>query len=198
MNGGHPLLNVTGLGLERGGRMLFKGLSFGLEAGQLLLLRGPNGAGKSSLLLALAGILRPETGTIERAESVPLHLMGHGAGVKSRLTVTENLAFWQEINGKDGLAVGAALDRVGLGHLGDIEAGHLSAGQTRRLALARLLVSDRPLWLMDEPTAALDDKGAALVADLIAERCASGGAVLAATHHDIAGASGTLMLGGAA
>lgn len=197
MNGRHPLLDVSGLGLERGGRMLFADLSFRLEAGQLLLLRGANGAGKSSLLLALAGILRPLSGRIQRDEEVPLHLLGHGRGVKSRLTLTENLAFWQAMNGKTGTDPARALERVGLGGLDDIEAGHLSAGQTRRLGLARLLVTDRPLWLLDEPTAALDDRGAALVEELIAERRASGGAVLAATHHDLGGASATLVLGGA-
>lgn len=195
MNGRLPLLDVSGLSLERGGRVLFDDLSFRLEAGQLLLLRGANGAGKSSLLLALAGILRPLAGRISRDEEVPLHLLGHGRGVKSRLTLTENLAFWQAMNGKTGTGPAEALERVGLGGLDDIEAGHLSAGQTRRLGLARLLVTNRPIWLLDEPTAALDDRGAALVEELIAGHCAAGGAVLAATHHDLACASATLVLG---
>jgi heme exporter protein A len=192
-----PLLSVASLALTRGDRRLFAGVDFAVGPGELLLLRGPNGAGKSSLLLALAGVLRPEAGRIERGDE-PLHLLGHLSGVKARLTLAENLRFWRAVNGPNGIAAETALERVGLGGLGAIEAGHLSAGQTRRLALARLLVSDRRIWLLDEPTASLDVSGDALVVALIAERLRTGGAVIAATHHDIAGATGTLTLGRAA
>jgi heme exporter protein A len=200
MNGPNPLLTVTKLALSRGGRPLFDGLDFSLGPGQLLLLRGPNGAGKSSLLLALAGILRPDSGRIDwHAEEPPkLHLVGHQPGVKSRLTLLENLRFWRTVNGPTGIAPEAALERVGLGRIGSLDAGYLSAGQTKRLALARLLVTDRKLWLLDEPAAALDADGDALVARLIAEHLTGGGAVIAATHDDIAGATQTLMLGAAA
>ena len=200
MNGPNPLLTVQNLSLNRGGRQLFAGLDFSLGAGQLLLLRGPNGAGKSSLLLALAGILRPETGRIDwHAEDAPrLHLVGHQPGVKSRLTLLENLHFWRTVNGPTGMTPEAALEAVGLDGLGGLDAGYLSAGQTKRLALARLLVSDRKLWLLDEPAASLDTEGDALVARLIAERLSSGGGVIAATHDDIAGATQTLQLGTAA
>jgi heme exporter protein A len=195
MTPGAPLLTVDNLALSRGGIRLFAGVSFALAAGQLLLLRGPNGAGKSSLLLARSGVLRPEGGRIAWAgdEPPPLHLVGHLSGVKTRLTLGENLRFWQAVNGA-GPAPRAALERVGLGGLDDIAAGHLSAGQARRLALARLLVSDRRIWLLDEPLAALDTAGEALVNALIAERLASGGAVIAATHDDIAGPAQTLTL----
>jgi heme exporter protein A len=195
-----PRLSVEGLALSRGGTRLFADVSLVLDAGDLLLLRGPNGAGKSSLLLALAGLLRPDAGAIRWAggEAPALHLLAHLSAVKTRLTLAENLSFWVAVNGRAGLAPEPALARVGLGGLADIAAGHLSAGQTRRLALARLLVSDRPIWLLDEPLAALDSPGAALVEAQIAERLASGGAVIAATHDDIAGASQTLMLGRAA
>jgi heme exporter protein A len=194
------MLDVRDLALSRGERLLIRGLSFTLSPGQLLLLRGPNGIGKSSLLLLLANILRPEAGSVAwaRAEPPPLHFLGHQTGVKPRLTLAENLAFWRAINGPTGLPPGEALDEVGLGDIGNIEAGHLSAGQTRRLALARLLVTDRILWLLDEPTASLDADGDALVARLIARRLATGGAVIAATHHDIVGATGTLTLGSTA
>jgi heme exporter protein A len=176
--------------------VLFDGLGFSVAPGGLLLLRGRNGAGKSSLLLALAGVLRVEAGRIAwGGEPPPLHLLAHASGVKSRLTVGENLEFWRRVNGGAGLAGPAALERLGLGGLGGLESGYLSAGQTRRLALARLLVSDRPLWLLDEPTASLDAAGAAMVAGLIAERLETGGAVIAATHDAIPGATGTVTLG---
>jgi heme exporter protein A len=194
MNGANPLLAGQNLTLVRGGRQLFEGVNLSLAAGDVLLLRGPNGAGKSSLLLTLAGLLRPVNGAIAPDEPQPMHLLAHSSAVKTRLTLAENLTFWRRVNGETGLAVQAALERVGLGGLGTIEAGHLSAGQTRRLALARLLVTDRKIWLLDEPLAALDDAGARLLAALVAERAASGGGVIAATHDDIPGATGTLML----
>ena len=192
------LLTVHDLALSRGERQLFAGVSFNLAPGQLLLVRGPNGAGKSSLLLTLAGILHPERGSMVLADDEPLHFFGHAPGVKARLTLAENLRFWRAVNGATGIAPEAALVAVGLGELGGIEAGHLSAGQTKRLALARLLVTDRKLWLLDEPTASLDADGDGIVAKLIGERLASGGAVIAATHDDIAGATDTLTLGMAA
>lgn len=194
MNGANPLLAAENLTLVRGGRHLFAGVSLSLGAGDVLLLRGANGAGKSSLLLTLARLLRPETGLIGPDEALPLHLLAHSSAVKTRLTLAENLAFWRKVNGATGIAVETALERVGLGGLGAIEAGHLSAGQTRRLALARLLVTDRRIWLLDEPLAALDDAGARLLAALVAERVASGGGVIAATHDDIPGATATLVL----
>lgn len=193
-----PLLSVESLALSRGGRRLFADLSFVLRPGELLLLRGPNGAGKSSLLLALAGVLRPEAGRIAWAGEEPprLHVVGHQAGVKPRLTLAETVRFWRTVNGPGAVSPEAALEAVGLGGLGGLDAGYLSAGQTKRLALARLLVTDRPVWLLDEPTASLDAAGDALVARLVNERLRSGGAVIAATHDDISGATRTLTLGG--
>jgi heme exporter protein A len=182
------ILTVSGLCLNRGGRPLFEGLGFELGPSETLLVRGPNGAGKSSLLLTLAGILRPDMGAIHWLTDEPvLHLLGHQSGIKPRLTLNENLRFWRTVNGPNGIAVEAALDRVGLAGLGPIEANHLSAGQTRRLALARLLVSHRDVWLLDEPTAALDKAGHALVGELVATHAAAGGAALVATHDDIPG-----------
>lgn len=158
-------------------------------------MRGPNGAGKSSLLLTLAGLLRPEAGTVrwpglgpEAPALAHLHLIGHRPAVKSALTAAENLGFWMRFYATPGNPA-EALSRVGLGPLADIEAAHLSAGQVRRLALARLIACPRPVWLLDEPTAALDAQGAALVADLIADHLGSGGLVVAATHLDL-GAAG--------
>lgn len=187
-------LTVSDAALSRGGRRLFAGLSFSLEPGAVLFLRGANGAGKSSLLLLLAGVLRGDAGTvigysiggIDEPRAPHVHLMLPQAGMKARLSVAENLAFWQAVNGPTGMAPEPALERVGLGGLGVIEAGHLSTGQLRRLALARLLVTKRPVWLLDEPTSGLDAQGDALVADLIEAHRADGGIVIAATHHDLA------------
>jgi len=183
------LIQVTTLELYRGGRLLFTDLSFYLWRQGILLVKGPNGAGKSSLLQVLAGILRPDAGRVgwylDDPEAPRLHYLGHAPGVKSRLTAAENLTFWREVNGPTGIAVGDALEQVGLGGLADIEAGHLSAGQTRRLALARLLVSKRPVWLLDEPTSSLDAAGHQLVGRMMRDHAASGGTVMAATHDDI-------------
>lgn len=199
-------LTVADLALRRGGRSLFAGLDFAVAAGGCLLLRGPNGIGKSSLLLALAGIVRPEAGRIaltgigEDEPARHLHFLGHQTGVKSRLSLVENLVFWRDLLGRPALAPEAALEQTGLGGLDGLDAGYLSAGQTRRLALARLLVAERPLWLLDEPTASLDAEGDRLVARLIDAHRARGGLVVAATHLDIplAAPAATLTIGDAA
>lgn len=185
-------LAVEDLACRRGGHRVFSGLSFSVAPGALTLVRGPNGAGKSSLLLTLAGLLRPETGTVrwsglgpEAPPHAHLHLIGHRPAVKSALTAAENLGFWMRFYGAPGDPADA-LARVGLGPLADIEAAHLSAGQVRRLALARLIACPRPVWLLDEPTAALDAQGDALVGDMIASHLDGGGLVVAATHLDLA------------
>ncbi|SEQ23872.1 heme exporter protein A [Devosia sp. YR412] len=204
----HPFapltLRATGLSWGRGGMALGEEVSFSVTAGQCLLLRGPNGTGKTTLLLTLAGIVAPLEGAfaIEGAdeEQSLLHYCGHRNAIKPRLTVGENLSFWAEVNGPTGIATTAALDEVGLGHLADLDAGYLSAGQSRRLALARLLVSHRPLWLLDEPTAALDSEGHALVTRLIDRHLDQGGFAIAATHDPITlpdlSRMETLVLGG--
>jgi heme exporter protein A len=203
-------VQVSGLTLRRGEADVISGLSFGVEPGTVLLVRGPNGAGKSTLLLALAGLLRPDAGLIdlgatkdERSATL-LHFLGHLSAVRPHLSLRETLRFWGDLLGPSSPAslaiVAAALDRVGLGGLEGNDAGHLSQGQTRRLALARLLIAERPIWLLDEPTAALDTGGEALVGRLVAEHCAAGGIVIAATHDDLnlAGLKvDTLRLGGA-
>jgi len=195
-----PHLSVRGLSVRRGERLLFADLQFELAPGGVLLLRGPNGVGKSTLLLAVAGIVRADSGRIEGAEPTELHLVNYQSGLKGRLTVRENLKFWQAMNGATGLGLEAALDAVGIGGLGVLEAGYLSSGQLRRLALARLLVSARPIWLLDEPSAALDAEGEALLGQLIDAHRARGGIAVIATHHDLrladpAGVE-TLLLGG--
>jgi heme exporter protein A len=183
---------VERLACRRGERLLFEGLAFTVVPGELLLLRGPNGVGKTTLLLALAGIVRPEAGTVvvggrgeDERPGADLHLMSHQAAIKARLTAAENLHFWADLFGGDRALVAPALERVGLAHIAALEAGHFSAGQTRRLALARLLVADRPIWLLDEPTAALDGEGEQLVIALLDAHLKRGGIAVAATHHDI-------------
>ena len=182
-------LILDNLACERGGRMLFFELDLELAAGQGLLLQGPNGAGKTSLLKTIAGLIAPAAGEIRleggaRGASVgeQCHLIGHLSGVKRALTVVENAQFWARYLG--GGAVEQALERFSLAELGDLAAGLLSAGQARRLALARLLLADRPLWLLDEPAESLDAASRALLADLIGGHLEAGGLVVTATHYE--------------
>ncbi|ODT80994.1 MAG: heme ABC exporter, ATP-binding protein CcmA [Pelagibacterium sp. SCN 64-44] len=183
-------LSAQDLVCGRGGMALGPPLSFSLSSGQCLFLRGPNGAGKTTLLLTLAGLIAPLSGhfsILGAAEEAGrlLHHCGHRNAIKPRLTVAENLQFWASINPSGGLDPARALAETGLARLADLDAGYLSAGQSRRLALARLLVSHRPIWLLDEPTAALDSQGHGLVASLIERHLGMGGLVLAATHDPI-------------
>ena len=182
-------LSATGLSVGRGGLTLAENLTFSVSSGQCLLLRGPNGTGKTTLLATLAAMVRPLDGSVVvqagDTEAAMVHYCGHRNAIKQRLTVSENLAFWRAINGPTGADVALALATMGLGALADLDAGYLSAGQTRRLALARLLVSLRPVWLLDEPTAALDSAGHHLVSTLIERHLDMGGLAIAATHDPI-------------
>jgi heme exporter protein A len=181
-------LGAEALACRRGGRLIFDGLSFRLTNGEAIALTGRNGAGKSSLIAMLCGRLRPEAGAIrlDGFDDAPLaeaaHLVGHRDGLKTALTASENLHFAQDVLGAPGLNPAEALAGVGLPHVGALPVGYLSAGQRRRVALARLLVSARPLWLLDEPLAALDAGSQAMLAGLMQAHLAAGGAILAATH----------------
>ncbi|MBU6373057.1 MAG: heme ABC exporter ATP-binding protein CcmA [Alphaproteobacteria bacterium] len=201
-------LTVDGLALERGGRALFQDLSFAAAPGAFVELVGPNGAGKTSLLRALAGFLRPAGGRISATEDgaaldddqrpTRLHLLGHRDGLKSTLDARAHLTFWRDLlgGGAEGASIDDALARVGLARLGDLPARAFSAGQGRRLALARLLVAPRPLWLLDEPAAALDRAGKALLGEVIAAHRATGGVVIAALHEPLdAKADATVTIG---
>lgn len=194
--------SARGLTVARGERLLFAELSFAVAPGGVLLLRGPNGAGKSTLLMTLAGIVRPDAGTVEGFDRTDVHMLGYQSGLKARLTVGENLRFWQAMNGSGGPQPEAALERVGIGSLVELEAGYLSSGQLRRLALARLLVSPRRVWLLDEPSATLDAEGEVLLGALIDEHRTANGVAVIATHHDLSLADKagveTITLGGGA
>ncbi len=179
------------LSMERGGRRLFSGLAFEAEEGSALIVTGANGAGKSSLLRGLCGFLpfvgggfALEGGDKERTVGEQAHYLGHADALKGALTAGENLAFWAGALGGEGdrEAPGAALSAVGLSHVSDFPARALSAGQKRRVALARLLVARRPLWLLDEPTAALDAAAQEAFVALLERHLDDGGIVVAATH----------------
>ncbi len=161
---------------------MLEGVSFALTGGRALVLRGPNGIGKTTLLRTLAGLQPAAAGSV----SVPAEAMAYAAhadGLKATLSVTENLAFWARVFGTGGIA--AALARMNLAHLADRPAQNLSAGQKRRLGLARLLVTGRPIWVLDEPTVSLDTASVALFADVVRDHLAGGGMALIATHIDL-------------
>lgn len=182
-------LRADGLVCGRGGMALTAELTVSVTSGHCLLLRGSNGSGKTTLLLTLAGIVAPLEGTFGPEGGDPddrwLHYCGHRNAIKPRLSVLENLGFWRAVNGDGGVPAEEALDEVGIASIADLDAGYLSAGQARRLALARLLVSPRPVWLLDEPTASLDIEGHELVTRLLDRHLDSGGLAIAATHDPI-------------
>jgi heme exporter protein A len=181
-----PVLKVENLAAARGLRVLFEGLTFELGKGEALELRGPNGSGKSTLLRILAGLTHPHAGTVRFAdgEDVLRHYLGHSDAVKPTETAGEQARFWARYFGRKDPAAREALERVGLAKRMDVPGRGLSAGQKRRLALTRLLLDPRPIWLLDEPTAALDLEGRKLVGALVDEHRESGGTVVAAIHGD--------------
>lgn len=192
------VLAATNLAGARGLRVLFEGLSFQVSAGESLELRGPNGSGKSTLLRILAGLTRPHAGVVavEGGEAdVCRHYLGHLDAVKPSETAGEQARFWASFFGRDPSSAKAAIKRVGLYSRDSVPGRGLSAGQKRRLALTRLLIEPRPIWLLDEPTAALDTEGRALVSQLVAEHRATGGMVIAAIHGDGFEGSRVLDLG---
>jgi heme exporter protein A len=189
------LFAADDLACVRGGRLVLAGVTFALAPGETLLVRGPNGAGKSSLLRLLAGFLAASAGSLwwqgapaleDRAEHrARLHLIGHSNAIKGALTVRENLGFAAAVAGVPAARLDGALDGFELAPLTEVPAAYLSAGQQRRLALARLLVAPRPLWLLDEPDAGLDAANRAHLARAVAAHRAEGGIAVIATHGDL-------------
>lgn len=191
-------LTADNLAARRGEDLIFVNISFHLAAGEALVLTGRNGSGKSTLLRVVAGLLRPEKGTVifcdeespgGRHPGEVSHYLGHRNAMKSELTVAENLDFWRVFLGNTGSAAALstedAADAVGLAGITHLPFGYLSAGQQRRMAFAKLLVAHRPVWILDEPTAALDASADRLLADLIEAHQTKGGIVLAATHQPL-------------
>ena len=184
-------VEVSALTAIRGGRVLFRELSFRVEAGKALCIEGANGVGKTSLLRVVAGLLAPVSGTIrigdvEDAEDRGklVGWLGHHDAVKAQMTVRETLVFFAQLYRSDG-KVEDAMEAVGLARLADLPGQYLSAGQKKRVALARLKLCGRPLWLMDEPLASLDAEGKKIAADLITAHCAGGGIAVIATHEPL-------------
>lgn len=175
------MLSVTDLSCARGGVPVLEGVSFALAPGRALVLRGPNGIGKTTLLRVIAGLQPPLGGTVEGQEN--LAYAAHADGLKATLSVTENLAFWAAAFG--GADIEPALTAFDLTALRHRAAGSLSAGQKRRLGLARLLVTGRPVWALDEPTVSLDAASVELFATAVRAHLAQGGAALMATHIDL-------------
>ena len=185
-------LVASGLACVRGGRQVFSGVGFAVDAGEALMVTGPNGAGKSSLLRLIAGLVGVAGGGValdggdgELTIGEQAHYLGHQDALKSSLSVAENLAFWANVLGDGTARVGTALAAVDLGSLARLPAIYLSAGQRRRLSIARLIAIARPIWLLDEPTSGLDASGQTMLADLMRAHLAGGGLVLAATHGPI-------------
>jgi heme exporter protein A len=190
-------LAITDLSLTRGERTLFAGLSFSIAAGEAVALTGANGAGKTSLLRAVAGFLRPEAGEIafrdgddqpieaELARAHEVHLLGHLDGLKGQRTAREELMFQSQWLGRSHHGIDHAVEALGLKPLLDLEVRKLSAGQRRRLAMARLVGSPRALWLLDEPLSPLDAKWREAVGAMMARHLEGGGLILAAVHDPL-------------
>jgi heme exporter protein A len=194
-------LSLTGLSVRRGGRVLFENLGLELGAGEACALVGPNGSGKTSLLRAVAGLVRPEAGEIvfdgaeaDAARGAGLHFIGHQDGLKPARTAWEELRFWSLWSGGDAPAAEAAAEALELTSLLDLEVRRLSAGQRRRLALARLLAAPRPLWLLDEPLAPLDARWRERFGEIMADHLRRKGLILAAVHDPLPGATQTLEI----
>jgi heme exporter protein A len=185
-------LRGSDLACVRGGREVFRGLAFTVVAGEALVVTGPNGAGKSSLLRMVAGLVRPQQGQLELEDGDPelsigehVHYLGHQDALKPSLSVRENLGFWAALLGGGGEKSEVALAAVGLAGLAPLPAIYLSAGQRRRLAVARLMAVERPIWLLDEPTSTLDAAAQTMLADLMRAHLAGRGLILVASHGPI-------------
>ncbi|SDI78349.1 heme exporter protein A [Bradyrhizobium sp. Rc2d] len=202
---GEMRLSGHGLRCVRGGREVFAGLDFAAASGEAVAVMGRNGSGKTSLLRLIAGLLIPAGGTIaldggdgELTLPEQCHYLGHRDALKPALSVAENLAFWADFLGGERCDAAESLTKVGLDHATHLPAAFLSAGQRRRLSLARLLTVRRPVWLLDEPTTALDVAGQDMFGGLMREHLSRGGMIIAATHAPLGIDSRELRIGGMA
>ena len=189
-------VRIEDFALSRGDRLLFQGFNLELRAGRATALRGRNGAGKTSLLRAVAGLIRPRAGLVtfegsdglieaEEARAAGMHLMGHQDGLKPGRLAREEFAFQARWCGGDEAGIARATLALDLGRIGELEVRKLSAGQRRRLALGRLIAAPRSLWLLDEPFAPLDADHRARFGALMSEHLAAGGLILAAVHDPL-------------
>jgi heme exporter protein A len=197
-------LSGRGVRCVRGGREIFSGLDFEIEAGEALAVTGTNGSGKTSLLRLIGGLLVVAGGSIglkggdtELTLPEQAHYLGHRDALKPALSVVENLSFWRDYLGGEASDSAECLAAVGLDHAADLPSAYLSAGQRRRLSIARLLAVRRPIWLLDEPTNALDRSGQSLFAALMGDHLSHGGLIIAATHAPLGIAARELRIGGA-
>jgi heme exporter protein A len=182
-------LSAANLACRRGGRDVFTGISFSLDSGEVLAVTGRNGAGKSSLLRTIIGLIRIAQGNLaleggdpELSIAEQAHYLGHQDALKPALSVAENLSFWAGFFGGKAAEIAPALESVGLSALAELPAAYLSAGQRRRLSIARLLVVTRPIWLLDEPMSTLDTAAQEHLAGFMRAHLTEGGLILAATH----------------
>jgi heme exporter protein A len=197
-------LSGSGVRCVRGGREVFSGLDFTAASGEALAVTGPNGSGKTSLLRLIAGLLSVTDGSIgleggdsELTLPEQAHYLGHRDALKPSLSVLENLSFWRDFLGGETFDAAKSLAEVGLDHAAHLPAAFLSAGQRRRLSIARLLAVRRPIWLLDEPVSALDAAGQNLFTGLMSNHLARGGLIVAATHAPLGVQAGELRIGGA-
>jgi heme exporter protein A len=199
---GQMRLSGRGVRCIRGGREVFSGLDFSAAGGEALAVTGPNGSGKTSLLRLIAGLLALSGGSIdldggdgELTLPEQAHYLGHRDALKPALSVTENLTFWRDFFGGEVLNAGESLATVGLDHAAQLPAAYLSAGQRRRLSIARLLTVRRPIWLLDEPASALDAAGQTMFAALMQDHLDRGGMIVAATHAPLGVVARELRMG---
>ena len=202
-------LEIRDLAALRGEERIFSAVTFSLSPGDALVVTGRNGSGKSTLIRTIAGLLPKDSGAVEvslNGEKIPraaeaCHYLGHRNAMKRELSVEENLVFWKrflgDFEGDNGLEPEAAAEALGLASILHLPFGYLSAGQQRRMAMAKLLTAWRPIWLLDEPTAALDVQSEEIFAGLMRAHREKGGIVIAATHQELGleGAKELVMTG---